>query len=529
VLAAGSGGPQVFVSQAGAGSESGEESCADAHRLSWLSSEGNWGSGGGRVGPGTTVDLCGTFTHAIETRGSGASSKPITIEFMSGSKIEMAGNGCPVEGCIDVKGGSEYVTITSAAGYKGQIENTERSYAKEKEEGPATKGVLASGCKHCNIENLEIGPLYISEKGDVVADNNITGISIYNEDGEPEYDTIRNNYLHDQGWSVEIQNGAKSGHIYIEHNTFYHLTHGLALGAKITGSSSIGEETFAHNRFYGDTNWEDPIVDDTNHVDGVHCYVGNESPLAHYTGLYIYDNYITTGGTDTTGPIFLEGSQDRNPCSDKTSNVWIFNNVLTGNTCCGLAGAYAGEDHTYDNTMIGEGPEHLSETGDHEICEKFSSDTQDGRALTVGNRTFKNNVVSSCGVLMSAERFLVASNGMEHNLWANGDSSNEVFACEHGEVETGEEDKEAFPIGEFAKWVTCMEQPETESRYVSNAKLKLTGEAQAPLGEPESGSEAIGHGENLSSLCSHTPEGSLCENIRGEARPTSGSWNIGAY
>jgi hypothetical protein len=74
-----------------------------------------------------------------------------------------------------------------------------------------------------------------------------------------------------------------------------------------------------------------------------------------------------------------------------------------------------------------------------------------------------------------------------------------------------------------------MEQPETESRYVSNAKLRLTGEAQAPLGEPESGSEAIGHGKNLTSLCAQTPEEALCENIKGEARPNSGSWNVGAY
>jgi hypothetical protein len=74
-----------------------------------------------------------------------------------------------------------------------------------------------------------------------------------------------------------------------------------------------------------------------------------------------------------------------------------------------------------------------------------------------------------------------------------------------------------------------MEQPETESRYVATAKLKLTGQAQAPLGEPESGSEAIAHGKNLTSLCSQTPEEALCKNISGETRPTTGTWNIGAY
>jgi hypothetical protein len=74
-----------------------------------------------------------------------------------------------------------------------------------------------------------------------------------------------------------------------------------------------------------------------------------------------------------------------------------------------------------------------------------------------------------------------------------------------------------------------MEQPETESRYVSSARLELTGQAQAPLGKPESGSAAIRHGKNLSALCSQTPAKALCKNIKGETRPSTGPWNIGAY
>jgi hypothetical protein len=517
-------GPQLFVSQSGRSGGTGK-SCASARSLAWLNAAGDWASGVGKVRPGVTVDLCGTFTQAVETQGSGEAGEPITIRFTSGSKIAVAGDGCPEYGCINVKNGSEYVTVTSVAGYKGQIENTERSYEKEHGEGPGTRGIKAYGCKHCNIENLDIGPLYVAEKGDVVGNTEIQGITIDDEGVEPAYDTIKNNYLHDMGWAVNVQNGANSGHIHVEYNTFYHLTHGLALGAKLAGASSISEETFAHNRFYGNKNWEDGEAG-TNHVDGVHCFA-EEAHLAHYTGLYIYDNYITTEGANTTGPIFLEGSNGHTPCSDRTSNIWIFNNVLTGNTCCGLAGAFTGEVHTYDNTMIGEGTS--SEYGRREICETWNSDTKEGRPLTVQNRSFKNNVVTSCEDLISAERFLAAPDGVEHNLWANASGGNEVFACQHGEVESGAEDKEAFGPDGFSSWMTCMEQPETESRYVSSAKLKLTGEAQAPLGEPENGSEAVGHGEDLTSLCSQTPEEALCRNIAGEARPTTGAWNIGAY
>jgi hypothetical protein len=517
------GGRQIFVAQSGTGAETGK-SCASAHSLAWLNSGGDWGSGADVVGPGATVDLCGTFTHPIETLGSGEAGRPIALRFTRGAKIAIAGNGCPGSGCIDVKSGSDYITVTSVAGYKGQIENTERSYAKEHEEGPGTTGVKAFGCEHCKIENLEIGPLYVAGKGDIVGDTEIQGITIDDEDGEPAYDTIRRNYLHDLGWAVNIQNGKTSGHIYVEHNTFYHLTHGLYLGTNAAGAS-IGEETFAHNRFYGNSNWEDGEAD-TNHVDGVHC-AADAADLSHYAGLFIYDNYITTEGANTTGPIFLEGANDGTPCSDKTSNVWIFNNVLTGNTCCGLAGAFTGEDHTFNNTMIGAGPG--TEQGGKETCETWDSDTKEGRVLTVGNRAFKNNVVTGCQDLISAEKFLAAPDGMEHNLWADAGDGNEAFACEHGEVETSSEQREAFHSGAFGAWARCMEQPESDSSYVRTAKLELRGQAQAPLGEPESGSRAIGQGKNLSRLCSQTPEKALCRNIRGERRAATGAWNIGAY
>jgi hypothetical protein len=520
--AAGSAGPQVFVSQAGAGGQSGAGSCSDARSLSWLNSEGNWGSGSGKVAPGTTVELCGIFTEQVDVRGSGSSGEPVTMLFTAGAKIAIGGAGCPGSGCINVSNGSEYVTIDGGVG--GAIENTERSYAREKEQGPPTTGVVANGCRHCSIEDLDIGPLYVSEKGDVVGNTEIRGIESDPEGGSPEYISVDDDVFHDMGWAVNIQAAETTSHIYVEHDTFYHLTHGFTPGSNFNGGD-VGPVVFAHNRFYGNSNWEDGEAD-TNHVDGVHCFGGHEK-TAHYTGLYIYDNYITTEGANTTGPIFLEGTNGGTPCSDKTSNIWIFNNVLTGNTCCGLAGAFTGEDHTYNNTMIGAGPS--TEEGEQETCETWNSDTKEGRPLTVANRVFKNNVVTSCHDLISAERFLAAPNGMEHNLWANAGSGNEVFACDHGEVETGAEDKEAFRSGEIGSWVTCMQQPETESRYLSTAKLQLTGQAQAPLGEPESGSQAIGHGKNLTSLCSQTPEEALCKNIDGETRPNTGPWNIGAY
>ena len=498
-------GTQVFVSQSGAGNGSGEGGCGDAHSLSWLRQEGNWGSGSGKVGPGVTVDLCGTFTEPVETRGGGSSGRPVTIRFMSGAKIAMGGSGCPGSGCINVANKSEWVTIDG--GSHGVVESTNRGTRKERSEAPTT-GVMANGCKHCVIENLEVANLYVAERGDTVGNTEIRGIVVRPEGSTPEYITIRNDVFHDMGWAVNVEAAQDTSHIYVEHNLFYHLTHGFTPGASFSGGD-VGTVVFAHNRFYGNINWEDGEAD-TNHVDGVHCFAG-DGQEPHYNGLYIYDNYIKTEGHNVTGPIFMEGSDGNTPCADRTSQIWIFNNVLTGTTCCGLAGDFSGEPHILDNTLIGasanEGP-----------CQVLNSDAS--VKLVVQNVRFKNNVVTTCHTLMDAERQLIAPGGISNNLWAGAAGSSEAFVCRNPEKD--------YSIGEYAAWRACVGAGETGAVVTGGAKLDLRAGA-GRLGRPEDGSRAIAHGANLTSLCSQTPGRALCRNIIGQSRPARGAWNIGAY
>jgi len=388
------------------------------------------------------------------------------------------------------------------------IENTNRGTKKEKS-GAGTTGVMANGCKHCAIENLEIANLYVAEKGDTVGNTEIRGVVVRPEGSTPEDITISNDVFHDMGWAVNIEASENTSNIHVENDTFYHLTHGFTPGASFSGGN-VGPIVFAHNHFYGNINWEDGEAD-TNHVDGVHCFAGNEDQ-PHYNGLYIYDNYITTEGHNVTGPIFMEGSNGHTPCADKTSKIWIFNNVLTGTSCCGLAGDFAGEPHIFDNTLIGN-------SKSEEACEVFNSDA--AVKLVVQNVRFKNNVVSTCRTLLDAEKQLIASGGMGYNLLANAGGGGEALACRNPGAKY-------FSMSEYSAWRSCMEDSEEHTIVTSEAKLNLKEEV-GRLGKPESGSEAIGSGTNLTSLCSETPEEALCKNIQEEARPGTGSWNIGAY
>src|SRR5579872_2267748 len=97
----------IYIAQNATGANTGAD-CADAHAASWFNSSSNWGSGSGKIGPGTTVHLCGTFTSQMVGHGSGSSSSPITIHFESGAKISVP--YCPTNGCMNLNGLS-WITV----------------------------------------------------------------------------------------------------------------------------------------------------------------------------------------------------------------------------------------------------------------------------------------------------------------------------------------------------------------------------------------------------------------------------------
>ncbi len=507
VVARQAAGPQIYVAQAGAGDESGE-SCADARSLAWLNAGGNWGTGAGKVEPGVTVDLCGVFTAPVETRGSGSSGKPITIHFTTGAKIAIGDEGCPGSGCINVAGGSEYITIDGGEG--GTIENTDTGTGKDSP--AATTGVEADGCKHCTIEDLTIANLYVPKKGTEYGDTENRGIYIQGE--TPEYVTISHDTFTNMGWAVNVEMGETSSHITVEDDTFHVVTHGFTPTADFSGGD-IGPVIFAHNYFYGNLEWEDGSVD-TNHVDGVHCYSANARGYTpHYTGLYIYDNYIEVEGNNVTAPIFLEGGsgEGRTPCADKASSIWVFNNVLwnasqTVEGGNGLLGVFSGEPRIYNNTLIGE-------AATSNICEEFNSVTEEIR--------YKNNLTSSCKTLVDAEKARFDTSEMADNLWANGGDTGEALICENPA-------RNAYSLSDFSGWKGCMGGSGVEegSKSAASAKVEFTDD-KGSEGKPEAGSPTVGTGANLTSLCGQTPEEALCQTINGTARPGAGAWDIGAY
>ncbi len=491
-------GPQVYVTQAGSGSESGE-SCANSHSLAWLNTAAHWGAGSGKVGAGTIVGICGTLTEAISVAGNGKSGDLITLRFLPGAKISMP--ACPESGCIDTAEHTYLNIEGTSESERGVIENTDQGTGK-KEEGSAVNahGIEALDCEGCTIRYMNIEDLYVkTSEADTTSAEPIRGIEFSGSNL-----TIAHNTLNYVGWALYSEWNKEDKNVDIEYNTLTHIGHGFASTAAFTGGN-IGPISFHDNRLYGFKAWD--TVGDPNHQDGVHCYSSHDAIFQpHYNGLYIYDNrFGPETGKYMNASIFIEGPAEETQCGDGASNVWIFDNVSVMNEESALGGIYteSGEDHVFNNTIIGPNT--------------VEGESKNPCILIHGGERvrFEDNISSTCAKLIEGQKATFAGGGLNYNLYADGGGA--AWIC-------GGEQKE---FKEFAYWKSCTGQ-DANSKAPASAGIKVTPAEEA--GELEAGSPAKEAGTNLTDLCEPgKPTEALCQNIDGEARPRTGAWNIGAY
>ena len=135
----------------------------------------------------------------------------------------------------------------------------------------------------------------------------------------------------------------------------------------------------------------------------------------------------------------------------------------------------------YNNTFAGPGAGHYG--GNQQACVYASVD-------------FVNNAVGGCYSF-----FEPGSGSLDYNAYANG-SGTTCFPT----------DNAPSRVCDFAYWQSHASGKDAHSVFASSAAV---------------GSNAIGVGSNLTSLCTGdlTP---LCSDINGNPRPTSGPWNAGA-
>ena len=508
-------GNDVYLSQAGGGAGS---SCSSTLAVSYFNTAGNWTSGtptGTKIGPGTTVHLCGTFTFAagvsgLTVQGSGASGNPVTIHFESGAVLQspyFPGEIGVLGGAIVISG-KNYITV-DGGGANGLIKNTLDGSPGETCPGGAcayqqpTSGVYIADSTGTTVENLTIGPLYVdcgaSTSCTDSAGQNTSDITV--DTGTITNLVINGNYLGEarMGFNEATGNSSVVSNVTISNNTTNDNDWSLIIGADDT--STLSGISFYGNDVSNWTDWENPPA--TYHQDGVFIYAGGTTPA---TTVEIYDNYFHGNfGTAGGGTSFISCGTNEPPAQgNMTCN--IFNNLFVS-TPPGATAAWLSQvkaSNIYNNTFIGPGA--------------YSGPTP--LIITINSAIVKNNIFydweTAIATYDTSFSSIAASNynlfyDMVGTLW---------FSANIG-VGSG-------PQYTYAQWQGL--------GYDGNSTTGNPNLSTSYL--LQSGSAAIGAATNLTSLGitqldTSAPAtfgvGGACGTGGCAARPSTGAWDIGAY
>lgn len=513
----------IYIAQNALGNGSGSD-CADAKSYTFFNTSSNWGTGTGQIGPGTTVHVCGTFTGSaggtmLKFQGSGTSANPITLYGEPGATFTAPyWSGDTVAGGAINTNGYSYLTINGGpdCGWSFKpigltpcnmtIINTQNGtglpYAA------ASVGiVVGQGSTHVEIKNTDIHNIYVHEAGssdDAANYTNQIAIFMAWQGAGTSNITIDHNVIHDGGWLIN----AGVDNIFIgPGNEIYNADHDIA-------SAPIHGYIFG-NHFHDWANWNGFGA----HHDGFHCFAGSTGAGISQV-LYVYNNQFDgdPGPSGLTGFVYLEGSGSPTTCMlPSATGIYVFNNVsILGNnvdapfSLNGNSGGRMMNTYVVNNTAIGNQPTNPTSEGNY--------------LFEYATPTFTNNTSGGLSILV-ADR--------SNDLWTGAPDNNFYENCVTGEPCFA---ARGVSSNSFSDWQNAGNdlhggagQSATNYFGLSSSCVPLSVGADC---HPQSGSPLIGAGKNLYAVCSGQPNpglGALCFDITGAPRPTTGSWDVGAY
>lgn len=534
-IAIGSSATDIYIAQNSAGGNTGAD-CSDAHSVSWFNSSSNWGTAAGQIGPGTTVHLCGTFNGAagnpgpnmLTFQGSGSNNNPIILLFETGAILTAPAWGWGGVAAINLNGKS-YITIDggtpcgttqggvdSASACNGVIQNTANGMGLTY--GQGSYAIEAQNTSNVEIRNIGIYNLYIHKaeenQGSCSAEVDQTQVAAVHIDGATGI-SIHDSDIHDVGWAVP---GVAFGTFQLFNNQIYNMDHGLAFGNSYNTNAN-GPILVHDNHFGSMVNWD---VEPANcdHHDGVHFWAQQNSNSGTINNVYIYNNqWDGDPGTGMNDYIFVEQA---------VNNVYVFNNDMApgstvGGHCVGCIGlgnkapSTAGGMYAFNNTVRAAGLGYSAGTGAYfseTSNNAWMNNVVQGQNTVVAFGINAGDTPTPCSSIATLSG-CVLSNAYE-NLQADGGSLN-AFGYHSNNV----------PL--LTTWQTG--SPYLDSHYGADSGamiLSLTSFKLNSDGTLASGSPLIQAGTNLTALCSGSLA-PLCIDKNGTTRPTTGSWDIGAY
>ena len=472
----------------------------NTHPPSWFNNSGNWGNGATQIGPGTIVHLCGAFVGAqgttmLTARGSGTNGNPIRLLFEQGTNFTSpAWSGAT--GAINISGQS-YIVVDggSTCGWvnntsvpcNGTIQNTNAgTNLGIHPAGFTSNGVYAgdnnsSSCSPgCRVTNLNIINLYIhASLNDTSANQQvINAVTAWPAAGF----RFDHNIVHDAGWAINTWGNGQE----IDHNDVYNIDHAIASGIY---NQDISGMLIHDNHIHDFANWD--TASNSYHHDGIHLWSNGAAVNRNHM---IYNNLFDGDcGVNITSYFYIEGN---------SNGITAFNNVfiLPNNSNRNMAGEIAWGGGTDTNPVI-------------------------------VNNTFLGLAGGSSGIDLNGYTGAIIKNNLfaGTNTFAYLWGGTIIFAADYNQYEAqGAGGSTAWQYGaasintnNFATWQSGLpggSGQDAHSHYYSTSSVNSDGTLKP-------GSLAGGAGTNLTSLGITA----LNSDKNGVARPSSGSWTIGAY
>ena len=480
----------VYIAQSAAGAGDGS-SCGNAKAASFFNSSANWGSGSSQIGPGTTVHLCGTISSALTAQGNGASGNPITVLFESGAKLSTG--VFPVSGALNLSGRS-WVTVnggtacgpsvTNKASCNGKIENTANGTGLSNRTDQ-TVGINVDGSNNITIQNMLISNIYVHSSG---SDTSVSGqplpSGIWATNATSNIE-IKNSSLHDANWMLSFVGGSAMSGLNFHDLDIYNSDHCLAVGVVSQTDNNI---SFHDSRCHDGANW-DTAANDYHH-DGVHLYTTTGSGRITNAQTYnnVFDGYW---GVNNTAAIFEEG-----PGGGEVDNT-IYNNVFLQNSTSfnwnngfinlgNLDGSNPSTTKLYNNTAVAGAGQNA-----YLFQLAYAVDMR-GNALVTSN--------SSTGVVINLISNVTGT--IDYNYYAS--PLNPFQISNAGKT--------------FAQW-------QAAGRDAHGGTGTPPMNISTSTGQPSANFAGISNAQNLSNLGIAT----LDMDKAGNARPSAGDWDVGAF
>jgi len=570
----------IYFANVSAGANDGS-SCANAFAYNDVTN--GWNTSGKQVA-GNVLHVCGTITGGtnstiLTATNSGTSGNPITLKWETGAILQapfFQGSGTTPTCGLTVNGKSFW---TFDGGTNGIIQNTANGTGLANQSD--TCFINMQGGSNNTVKNLTLANAYVhqimqtgvtatgtgttatltcaiancglavGESGITVSDPGgssafdgtnitITGVSgntasyasaatgsgsnltLSDTKGGNSYGiiygggsnlAITNNVFHDIRWQTfGIYASAGLSTWTLTGNEFYNGDHGAGGGSN-ANSATLDNFLVQFNTFHDFQNWRALCGTDSSnpnfcfHLDYYHIWAGGgANTSARMTNVVIDKNYFYGDAGGGTAYINLESDQSRSSYYD---GCVVSNNVLVASNAADIpASGYissGGQNEKFvNNTVIGSS----------------SSQGVSNAGVFIGsaglNETIENNIFELVGYGINTNQAA--------NNWTTIDFN--YYYKHNGQMNYSG----GGGIVSFATWQAVTGTPDTHSTSSGTVAPQI----QTVIPFAPTGANVQGAGTNLTSLCSTHAQ--ICTGIgfsggkpvAGTARPSSGSWDLGA-